>query len=476
MTSPIESIHLVRFRGFEKASLELKPLTVLLGPNSAGKSSFGHALVGLMQSHGSKSREPTLNSFLRERLVDFGSPADAIYDSLKEPLEIGLGVAKGVVQFGFGYPSLRLSLLSVPRESTALLQRAGAEILGASQQISLPIEQAAGPISLPDTVSGATPKAHRFERISDDKWLARPEFLDPVIPAFQGLELLSVSDAVARSTVPYPLTHLINALRAISRITYLRAGRSAPERHYQRPADDYGDDVGASGERSAIFLRDHGDRVVEFIGPPPCPRSPDEAMQILSESHTWASERMPLHKAVANWMEYLHLARDLQTGETARGVTVDLDVGGHRSALADVGYGLSQVLPILVAGLAMPDDGLLVVEQPEAQLHPRPQAAIADFFCALAKSGRSSIVETHSEAFFHRLRLRVAMDPKLASLVAVYFLDGRPQTGPCKQPQLVPLEDESPLPWPVGFLTEGVEQELSILAIRAAQSRRARPQ
>lgn len=136
--------------------------------------------------------------------------------------------------------------------------------------------------------------------------------------------------------------------------------------------------------------------------------------------------------------------------------------------ITEIGFGVSQVIPVLVAGLLQPKDSLFIVDLPEAHLHPRPQGAIADFFCSLALAGKTSLVETHSEMFFHQLRLRAAMDPRLMENIAVYFID-RPVDGICSKPRLVDLGYEGELQWPEGFLQEAWETESSISAVREAQ-------
>lgn len=76
--------------------------------------------------------------------------------------------------------------------------------------------------------------------------------------------------------------------------------------------------------------------------------------------------------------------------------------------IVDVGFGVSQIVPILGICLAAPQGALIVVEQPEIHLHPAAQADLADFFIEIAKSGRRLIVETHSEALLRRVRRRLA--------------------------------------------------------------------
>src|SRR5260221_2210916 len=139
--------------------------------------------------------------------------------------------------------------------------------------------------------------------------------------------------------------------------------------------------------------------------------------------------------------------------------------GQARRDITELGFGVSQVAPILVAGLLQRPGSLFVVDLPEAHLHPRPQGPLADFFCSLALSGRYSLVETHSEMFFQRLRLRAALDPELGKMIAVYFIDA-PREGRCSIPRAVGLDVEQELRWPEGFLNESWEEETKLLAAR----------
>ena len=77
--------------------------------------------------------------------------------------------------------------------------------------------------------------------------------------------------------------------------------------------------------------------------------------------------------------------------------------------LADLGFGTSQLLPVLVAVNQLSDGSMFTVSQPETHLHPGVQAQLADYFVRLAKQRQLRfIVETHSEYLINRLRLLVA--------------------------------------------------------------------
>jgi predicted ATPase len=82
-------------------------------------------------------------------------------------------------------------------------------------------------------------------------------------------------------------------------------------------------------------------------------------------------------------------------------------------SIADVGFGISQVLPVLVALLAARPGQLVYIEQPEIHLHPRAQVAIAEIFADAANRGVRVVVETHSELFLMSVQSLVA-EGKLA--------------------------------------------------------------
>lgn len=96
---------------------------------------------------------------------------------------------------------------------------------------------------------------------------------------------------------------------------------------------------------------------------------------------------------------------------------------GPPANLVDVGYGVSQVLPILVDSVTAPPGVLVLIQQPEVHLHPRAQAALGSFFVHLAADeGRHLVVETHSDYIIDRVRMDVA-DGKIApeDVALLYF-------------------------------------------------------
>ena len=97
---------------------------------------------------------------------------------------------------------------------------------------------------------------------------------------------------------------------------------------------------------------------------------------------------------------------------------------GPRRNLADVGFGISQVLPALAALFRSDGPSMLLMQQPELHLHPSAQAALGSLFCRSAEAGRQLIIETHSEYIVDRIRMdirdgRTDLDPD--DVVVLFF-------------------------------------------------------
>lgn len=81
---------------------------------------------------------------------------------------------------------------------------------------------------------------------------------------------------------------------------------------------------------------------------------------------------------------------------------------GPAANLIDVGYGVSQVLPILVDAIRGDDEQMFLLQQPEVHLHPRGQAQLSSFLCLLAKQDKKKfVIETHSDYMIDRICMDV---------------------------------------------------------------------
>ena len=82
---------------------------------------------------------------------------------------------------------------------------------------------------------------------------------------------------------------------------------------------------------------------------------------------------------------------------------------GPQRNLVDVGYGVSQALPVITELLDHDADPpkLFLLQQPEIHLHPKAQAALGSLLCTVAGIGRQLIVETHSDYLLDRVRMDI---------------------------------------------------------------------
>jgi predicted ATPase len=146
------------------------------------------------------------------------------------------------------------------------------------------------------------------------------------------------------------------------------------------------------------------------------------------------------------------------------GDLVALSLTDRRSGVAvtpaDVGFGISQVLPIVVELLAR-RESIICVEQPETHLHPRLQARLADLFIESAlEEGRGNqlIVETHSEHLMLRVQRRIREGALSPDSVAVLYVD-QTETGRGGVTRLrLDAQGDFLDEWPHGFFDERLDE------------------
>jgi len=87
---------------------------------------------------------------------------------------------------------------------------------------------------------------------------------------------------------------------------------------------------------------------------------------------------------------------------------IQIHIGGKAVNLIDVGYGVSQILPIVVDCLRGEEGGIFLLQQPEVHLHPRAQAELGSFLAVLAKQqNKRFVIETHSDYIVDRIRMDI---------------------------------------------------------------------
>ena len=100
---------------------------------------------------------------------------------------------------------------------------------------------------------------------------------------------------------------------------------------------------------------------------------------------------------------------------------VTMHKGSPEVRLTDVGFGVSQVLPVLILCYYAPEGSILILEQPEAHLHPKVQSELADVLIDVVKNRNIQIIlESHSEHLLHRLTRRIAEEQLSPDDTALY--------------------------------------------------------
>ena len=100
---------------------------------------------------------------------------------------------------------------------------------------------------------------------------------------------------------------------------------------------------------------------------------------------------------------------------------VTMQKGSPEVRLADVGFGVSQVLPVLILCYYAQEGSILILEQPEAHLHPKAQSELGDVLIDVVKNRNIQIIlESHSEHLLHRLTRRIAEEKIAKDEMALY--------------------------------------------------------
>lgn len=197
----------------------------------------------------------------------------------------------------------------------------------------------------------------------------------------------------------------------LTSMAYLGPLREPPIRLYRWSGEEP-DHVGWRGERAVEALLAGASRRFQSK-----PRHRYKEMQVV----------------VAGWLKQLGVIDDFSVQSIRRGgdqyeVRVRSPQRSTEVLLTDVGFGVSQVLPVVVQCFYAGENDILIFEQPEIHLHPSVQAGLADLFIDalhIREEGVSRdlqvIVESHSEHFLRRLMRRIAEGEIALDDVALYF-------------------------------------------------------
>ena len=198
-------------------------------------------------------------------------------------------------------------------------------------------------------------------------------------------------------------------------------------------------EVGCRGEYCAQVIQVLGNDTVDEQRL--CPDAPEEAAPLLKfEVERWLSR---IARPVQIDVESLPIG----TVSALRFRTP----GGEWVRPPNMGFGVTYALPVIVAALTAGDGGIVVVENPEAHLHPVGQSQMGHFLATMAAAGVQVVVETHSDHLINGIRRAVGERRILAAADAVvHFFDAVDTP-----PQLLSFTEAGGIDaWPRGFFDQ----------------------
>ena len=443
----------------------LQPITGFFGSNSSGKTSLLQLLLLLKQTAASADRRQVLNYGGDDRsLTSLGSFREIYFNhetdrqmSLSfdwrlrddDPLEPADPTSPKKVLFSSDRISFR-SRLAV-RGKQLYVERFEYEVEDA--HVAMTSSKTRGGRRDPEYKLEASVQgnANFLARVLGRPWpLPSPTkcygFPDEVSAYFQNADFVSALELRLEQQFG-------------SRLFYLGPLRSYPERQYtwqgSRPTD-----VGQSGERAV-------DAILASRG-----RGRTNTRKLNSRGR--AIRRITVEEHVAGWLKDLDLISDFDVKQISPDADIyRVEVKRSRDStpvlLTDVGFGVSQILPVLVL-LAYVDEGSTVLlEQPEIHLHPAVQAGLADIIVEVATVRKVQVlIESHSEHLLRRLQRRVAEQTLTPDQVALYFCENTGAESEIKPLDLNVLGEITN--WPPDFFGDPFGETAAIVRAGIRQS------
>lgn len=405
----------LRYKNFkawrDTGDVKLAPLTLLFGTNSSGKSSLHQMLLMLRQTAESSDRRRVLHTGSATTPVDLGSYTDLVNGrdpgrDLEVELEWTLPEPVSFIDARSQDRATGNAMSFSVRIGAAAVAPPRVHVASFSYRLLGPD----GDSLLKLGLEREKPNAYRvsadgFQPVMTvgRKWPVSPPshfhvFPDDLQVRYQNLEFapdltLALEDQLAS-------------------LAYLGPLREIPVRLYRWSGEEP-EHVGWSGERTVEALLAGQERRFNL---------------------KMKQRRKSLQVLVAEWLKRLEVIEEFSVVPIGRGrdeYEVRVRAPGQKQEvlLTDVGFGVSQLLPVVTQCFYAAPETTLILEQPEIHLHPAVQAGLADLFIDAVKMREDGsprnmqlIVESHSEHLLRRLLRRIADETIDPRDVAMYFV------------------------------------------------------
>jgi len=413
----IKKITFANYKAFEKEqSFELKPVTILIGKNSSGKSSLLRLPLLLANAFSNSNKDELISLQLAD--LDLGYEfKDLLYNKYETRiLKLGLEFENEGTDAKWS-----VGIQNFPELDKQLI--AEFEFTSDEFQVSLSLDL-------------DTPKLNHYfgmvNNVEVENSIVRFNQLLPF--KYEGNDKKSVQNIGYLS-----LKHIQKFNSLINKLKYLRPFRAFPKRFY-------------SNKKTNASLHDFNGETI------PTQLFDDEI----------------LLKKVANWYrENLDVANIRLNNIDRRGDYFEVNIYQKQAEnvpvnLVDVGQGISQSLPVVAQALMDRRDRIDIVEQPELHLHPAAHGSMASLMVDSALNNKNSkyIIETHSENFILRIRRLVAEGKIPKEMINIYWINYDTEQNAAFLEQ-IKLDDNGEVDfWPEGVFSEAFEE---VKAIRKAQ-------
>ena len=454
----LSRVRLQNFKAWkDTGGIKLAPLTIFFGANSSGKSSINHLLMMLRQTVRSPDRKSVLDLGDADSPVQLGTFRDLIFEHdvsrelrfetdwvLPSPINVRDPLSRN--RWTGDTLAFRSAVQQAPAGRTLQSEGFAYDLLsGENKQLSIQFSR-----------EPRRPERWRIE--SDNYDLVRTrgrawELPKPV--QFYGYPN-EVSVYFQNSAF---LADLELALEGrLESLSYLGPLRQPPARLYSWAGMEP-EDVGWQGEHAVQAILAGSERRFNWKA---------------------KSKTRTLEQIVGSWLQKMGLISSFEVSELAPNRS-EYEVrvrAGKKAAtvqLTDVGFGVSQVLPVIAQAFYAPPGSTVLMEQPEIHLHPRAQSELGDLLLNAITARENSkprrvqlIVESHSEHLLRRIQRRVAEEEIEPDQIALYFCYSGARGSALERLEMDSFGDI--LNWPPDFFGD----ELEDVAVQAEEGMQRR--
>ena len=379
----LERLRIQNFKSWQDTGdMAFGSLTGFFGTNSSGKSSILQFLLMLKQTVESSDRSQVLNLGEAFSYVELGTLSDALYQKAR----------KRVLSFDFSWQVQNLRLLAKDNIKNITFKASVQQSENNTELLSFKYEagNASFGMKLKKAENDTRQHSFIFQNIGRKNSITGGYRFEKPIKFYR-----PPSEAYVYSFIDHIIDGPVFELEILFlSVFYLGPLREYPSRLYVW-AGEKPQSVGNRGERAVAALlssRNQGPTINMGKGQP----------------------RRTVEEHVAHWLKELGLIYSFKVQPIAPG-RKEYEVRIQRTAesasvfLTDVGFGVSQILPVLVLLFYVPEGSTVILEQPEIHLHPAVQAGLADVFIDAIKRRKLQIIlESHSEHLLQRLQRRMA--------------------------------------------------------------------